>query len=92
LIGTVDVTHEVETEHEQDGEDNYVAIGVGCDYYLIDFIPSDFARNVCKLTLSGQQELDVCDLPASRFDVQEYHLGSDFNTRTVAEAMYGLHD
>ncbi len=92
LIGTVDVTHEVETEYEQDGEHNYVAIGVGSDYYLIDFIPSDFTCNVCKLTLSGQQELDVCDLPASRFDVQEDDLGSDFNARTAAEAMYGLHD
>jgi hypothetical protein len=92
LIGTVDVTHELETEYEQVGEDNYVAIGAGSDYYLIDFIPSDFACNVCKLTLSGQQELDVCDLPASRFDIQEYSLGSDFDARTAAEAMYGLYD
>jgi hypothetical protein len=41
--------------------------------------------------LSGQQELDACDLPASRFDVQEYDLASDFDARTAAEAMYGLH-
>lgn len=92
LIGTVDLTHDVEVEYERVGEDDYEAVAVGSDYYLIDFIPSDFACNVCKLTLSGQQELDACDLPASRFDVQENDLGSDFDARSVAEEMYGLHD
>lgn len=89
LIGTVDVTHEVETDFEQDDEGDYIAVGVREDYYMIDFIPSDFACNVCKLTLSGHQELDAGDLPASRFNVEEYDLGSEFSASAVAEAMYG---
>ena len=84
LIGSVDVTHEV--DYEQVGVDDFVIRG---DYYFIDLIPSAFACNVCKLTLHGQQELAACDLPSSRMDVQDHQLGPDFDPRTAAEAMYG---
>jgi hypothetical protein len=55
-IGGVDVAHEPGTEYEQVGEDDFVA-AEGSDCYLIDLIPAAFACNICKLTLSGQQEL-----------------------------------
>jgi hypothetical protein len=91
LIGSVDVTHEVETDDEQVGADDFVPIA-GHDYYFIDLIPSAFACNVCKLTLHGQQELVACDLPSSRMDVLDYQLGPDFDPRTAAEEMYGTLD
>jgi hypothetical protein len=71
LIGEVDVTHEVETAYE----------GPGHEYFFIDLIPRAFVCNGCKLTLHGQQELQACDIPSSRLDVQDYQLGPDFNPR-----------
>jgi hypothetical protein len=92
LIGSVDVTHEVEADYyEQVGADDFVAVR-GQDYYCIGLIPTAFACNVCKLTLHGQQELAACDLPSSRMDVQDYPLGPDFDPRTAAEAIYGARD
>jgi hypothetical protein len=88
LIGSIDVTHEV--DWEQVGVDDFVIRGP--DYYFVELIPSTFACNVCKLTLHGQQELAACDLPSSRMDVQDYQLGPDFDPATAAEAMYGIRD
>ena len=88
LIGEVDVMRHVDVEFEQTGEVE-LELQVTHEYYLIDLIPTAFACNVCRLVLSGPQELRACSLPVSRLNVEDYQLGWDFDPRAAAEAVYG---
>lgn len=87
LIGSIGVSREVDQEYEQIGEDDFVFVEAQ-EYFSIDFDPSAFLCNVCKLTLTGHLELSAANLPGARMDIEESDLGYDFDVRAAYERMY----
>lgn len=87
LIGSIGISREVEQEYMQVGEDDFIAVEAQ-EYFSIDFDPSAFLCNVCKLTLTGHLELSAASLPGARLDIEESDLGHDFDVRAVHERSY----
>ncbi|MDF3310462.1 hypothetical protein P3H15_36200 [Rhodococcus sp. T2V] len=58
----------------------------------IAFTPKGFACNVCRLSLSGAQELQECSLPAFRHEVDIEKFGDNFDPEVVADQLYGIDD
>jgi hypothetical protein len=77
LIGRLDAVPEVDWDVEKVG-DSYESYPVGV-YRLLRFSPQSFECNVCKLPLSGQDELAAARLPASTYDLDPGDLDDDFN-------------
>lgn len=54
--------------------------------------PFSFSCNVCRLTLSGADELLAAGLPAHATSISPDDLGPDFDPARVAERLYGIND
>ena len=91
LVGSVGVSREVEEEYDPVGEGDFVSVQRQ-ECFSIDFDPTDFVCNVCRLALSGHLELGAAGLPGARMDVDEMDLGYDFDARTVYNRMHATDD
>lgn len=77
LFGELSVDSEVDYDVEPLGGGQYESIAMGY-YYVLGLVPERFACSVCRLRLSGTAELQECDLPTTRLDVDETDLGPNF--------------
>jgi len=77
LIGRLDADPEADWDVEKVG-DSYESYPIGV-YWLLHFSPQFFDCNVCKLSLSGQEELAAGQLPASTYDLDPGDLDEDFD-------------
>jgi hypothetical protein len=82
LFGRVDADPDVEYEAEtlHHGETVYNPYIAG---WLVELYPQVFECNVCRLTLTGIQELAEAGLPASRHQIDPRALGDDFDPESL---------
>lgn len=85
LLGRVDVEGDAEVQYGADGPEYY-------GYWRLTIYPRVFACNVCKLMLTGPQELSAAGVSAHEREVREDDLGDDFSASEWAEALYGVRD
>ncbi|MFI7192521.1 hypothetical protein ACIBQ0_22525 [Nocardia nova] len=90
LGGALEMEPHIEYDYEPDVPVIETAYTAGWD---IQMTPNEFACNVCRLTLSGIQELAGAGLPSSAFEIDDPDaLGPDFDPDLEAERLYGIND
>lgn len=82
LLGRVDVDGDVDVQGGAEGLEVY-------SYWILTFYPRVFRCNVCKLTLTGPEELEIAGLPTQAREIQEAELGDEFDLTAFTEDMYG---
>lgn len=85
LLGRIGVESDVDVDGGPDGP-TYTA------YWVLTLYPRSFACNVCKLGLTGPEELEAASLSSAEREVSEEELGDDFHAWEWAEALYGIDD
>lgn len=86
LFGRVDVEPDVDFDVEPLGGGQYEAVPVGG--WVVTLYPQVFACHVCRLVLSGPEELAECGLPSARHDIDAAALGEDFDPDLFASHEY----
>lgn len=77
LFGELDVEDDVDWDVEPLGGGQYISLPYGVSSYY--FSPSDFACNVCQLSLHGWQELREGGLEFTRHEVSPSDMDEDFD-------------
>lgn len=90
LIGRLDADPQVDWDVEKIG-DHYESYVAGAWWELV-LTPHDFACNVCKLDLSGPEELAAAGLPAAGYELDRDELDEDFDVDEHARSMYTDYD
>jgi hypothetical protein len=91
LFGHLDLEQGVDFDVEPLGGGQYDTYPVPAEW-TVTLTPRAFACNVCRLTLTGPDELQAANLPATRYEVTQDDLGEDFDPELYAESLYGLRD